>query len=165
MGPEVLLHDLGRGIVNDPFLAHPPPAASDAPGLAESAGDLRDDLAEDSERRSRVLGSDDLADLVADEFAGWAAGMGVHRVAKRNSAKRAATLSALFRMSPEQRRAVAQLRLRPSDIVVADADLPEGRSAAAWHVTIPGEPLNVVVHPDEGDEAARRLIALVGRHD
>lgn len=144
-GPDVLVHSLGRGIVNDPFLAHPLPPALDAPGLAGAASDLQHELARDTDRRSRMLGSDDLVDVVADEFAGWAAGAGVQLVARRNSAKTAAALSALLRMSPDRRVAEAQARLRPCDVSVTDADLPEGRTGAAWHVAIPGERLNVVV--------------------
>ena len=157
----VLLHSLGRGIVSDPFLAHPLPPALDAPGLAGAASDLQDELADEADRRHRVLGNDDLVDVVADEFAEWAAGLGVRLVAKRGSAKTAAALSALLQMSSDQRLAAARARLRPSDVVVTDADLPEGRTGAAWHVAIPGERLNVVVRPQDGDEAARRLIAIV----
>ena len=65
-------------------------------------------------------------------------------------------------MSSDQRLAAARARLRPSDVVVTDADLPEGRTGAAWHVAIPGERLNVVVRPHDGDEAARRLITIMG---
>jgi len=162
LGSEVLLHAVGRGIVNDPFLAYPLPPAADATMLAESAGGTREELAKDADRRSRVLGNDDVVDLIADEFAGWATDLGVELVARRNSARTAAALSALFRRSPGQRRAAAKSRLRPSDVAVAKADLPEGRPGAAWHVTIPGERLNVVVRADKGDEAARRLVALVG---
>ena len=162
MGPDVLVHSLGRGIVNDPFLAHPLPPALDAPGLAGAAGDLQDELAEEADRRNRVLGNDDLIDLVADEFAEWAAGLGVQLVAKRGSAKTAAALSALLQMSSEQRPEAANTRLRPSDVVVTDADMPEGRTGTAWHVAIPGERLNVVVRPHDGDEAARRLITIMG---
>ena len=68
-------------------------------------------------------------------------------------------------MSPDRRVAEAQARLRPCDVSVTDADLPEGRTGAAWHVAIPGERLNVVVRPHDGDEAARRLIAIVGPPD
>ena len=46
LGPDVLVHPLGRGIVNDPFLAHPLPPALDAPGLAGAASDLQDELAD-----------------------------------------------------------------------------------------------------------------------
>ena len=162
LGPDVLVHPLGRGIVNDPFLAHPLPPALDAPGLAGAASDLQDELADEADRRHRVLGNDDLVDVVADEFAEWAAGLGVQLVAKRGSAKTAAALSAVLKMSSDQRPAAANARLRPSDIVVTDADLPEGRTGAAWHVAIPGERLNVVVRAHDGDEAARRLIAIVG---
>lgn len=165
MGPDVLVHSVGRGIVNDPFLAHPLPPALDAPGFAGAASELRDELAREADRRSRVLGNDDLVDVVADEFAGWAAGMGVRLVAKRGSAKTAAALSALLQMSPDQRRVAARARLRPSDVSVTDADLPEGRTGAAWHVAIPGERLNVVVRSHDGDEAARRLVAIVGPQD
>jgi len=166
LGPDVLVHSLGRGTVNDPFLAHPLPPAPDAPGLAGAARDLQDNLAEEADRRSRVLGNDDLVDLVADEFAGWAAGLGVRLVARRGSARTPAALSALLQMSSDQRLAAANARLRPSDVLVTDADPPDGRTGAAWHVAIPGERLNVVVRaPHDGDEAARRLIAIVGPED
>jgi hypothetical protein len=165
LGPEVLVHSLGRGIVNDPFLAHPLPPVLHAPELAGAAGDLQHELAREADRRSRVLGNDDLVDVVADEFAGWAAGVGVRLVAKRGAATTAAALSTLLQMNPDRRTAEAHARLRPSDISVAEADLPEGRAGAAWHVTIPGERLNVVVRPHDGDEAARRLITIVGPQD